>query len=172
MRKFNLSASLYRIGLVGAVLATVACQCSSEPRRPVNEIKSLLSDLVLAAEARSVDEVCKFLKDDFQGDGRFLGGSKQNLRRGLQVLFLRRSQVYVLPHVRHIEVNAEHTEASLIVWMLITRTRIDFDALDLDLRGDVLEVSASLKYDDVWRVSNARWKRIPLARMIAEKLVD
>lgn len=172
MRTFNFSASLHRIGLVGVVLVTCACQCSSEPRQPVNEIKSLVSDLALAAEARSVDAVSDFLKDDFQGDGRFLGGSKTNLRRGLQVLFLRRSQVYVLPHVRRIEVSADQNDASLTVWMLVSRTRIDFDALDLDVRGDVLEVSASLKYEDVWRVSNARWKRIPLARMIAEKLVD
>lgn len=172
IRRFKFSASLHSVGLVGLALVTFACQCSTEPRQPVNEIKTMVADLVLAAEARSVDRVSEFLRDGFEGDGRYLAGSKTQLRRGLQVLFLRRSQVYVLPHIRAIEVNADQTAASLRLWVLVTRTRIRFDTLDLDVRGDVLEVSASLDYDDSWRVSHARWKRIPLARIIAEKLVD
>ena len=99
-------------------------------------------------------------------------GNRKQLRRGLQLIFLRRSQIYVLPHIRRIEIDERQTAATLKVWVLVTGTRISLDTLDLDVRGDVLQVTADLEYDEVWRVSGARWKRIPLARMIAEKLVD
>jgi hypothetical protein len=149
-----------------------ACQCSTEPRQPVNEIKLMIADLVRAAEVRSVDSVSSHLKDGFIGEGRYLAGNRNQLRRGLQVIFLRRSQIYVMPHIRRIEVDDRQTAATLKIWVLVTGTRISLDTLDLDVRGDVLQVTAELEYDGLWQVSSARWKRIPLARMIAEKLVD
>jgi hypothetical protein len=172
IRRFKLTTAFYWFGLIGLMLVTLACQCSTEPRQPVNEIKSLLADLVLAAETRSVDAVSAHLKDSFRGDGRYLAGDRNQLRRGLQLIFLRRSQIYVLPHIRRIDVNDLQTAATLKVWVLVTGARISLETLDLDVRGDVLQVTADLEYDGVWRVSSARWKRIPVARMIAEKLVD
>ena len=132
----------------------------------------MLEEIVSAAEGRSLDSVSSHLEDDFIGEGRYFAGNKAQLRRGLQMIFLRRSHIYVLPHIRQIEVDDRQTAATLKVWVLVTGTRISLDTLDLDVRGDVLQVTADLAYDGVWRIGGARWKRIPLARMIAEKLVD
>ena len=55
---------------------------------------------------------------------------------------------------------------------MVSRTRVDFETLTLDLRGQVLDVDASLLYGEEWRVETARWKKVPVARLLAEKLVD
>ena len=111
----------------GLLLLTLsACQCSTEPRDAVLEIHAMVNRLAKAAEARSVDRVSEHLHDDFTGTGAYLGGNKSALKRSLQVLFIRRSEIFVLPHVRRIELNEDQSKAEIKLWVVVSRTRVDF----------------------------------------------
>lgn len=157
----------------GLVLLTLsACQCSTAPRDANNEIKALINRVANAAEARSIKGVSEHLLDSFSGEGAHFGGNKNSLKRGLQIFFIRRSEVFVLPHLRRIELNDQQTEATIRLWVVVSQSRVDFESLTMDLRGQVLDVEANLTYVDEWRVQTANWKKIPIARLLAEKLVD
>ncbi|MGB0648324.1 MAG: hypothetical protein ACPGQS_14160, partial [Bradymonadia bacterium] len=115
--------------------------------------------LAKAGEARSVERVSEHLHENFSGTGSYLGGDKNALKRGLQLFFIRRSEIFILPHVRSVEVNEEQTHATLRLWVVVSRTRVNFENLTIDLRGQVLDLNATLFYENEWRVQTARWKK-------------
>ena len=111
-----------------------------------------------------------FLTDDFSGDGRAFGGDKQALTRGLQTIFLRRGQIFVLPFLEYVDVDKRMDNAVAKVLLVVTDFKIEWEQLKLDMRADVLEVSITLRHDENWKVTQARWKRSSLAYAIAEVL--
>ena len=148
----------------------LACQCSTERRAPVNEIKALIAEAASAAEAKSIKRVSALLTDDFVGEGKIFGGSRGRLIQGLQMVFFRRSDLFVLPHLVYVDVAPDRSTATAKIWVVVTASKTSFEDLDVNMRGDVMEVSFSLEYKDKWRVSQAKWRRAMLARFLGEIL--
>ena len=152
------------------LVSLLACQCSTKPRRPVNEIQQMIGKMALEAESRSVSGVTDFLTEDFQGDGRVFGGNKQSLTRGIQTIFLRRGKIFVLPFLEYVDVDKRMENATGKILLVVTDFKIEWEELTIDLKADVVEVSITLIHDDRWLVKEARWKRSSLAYAIAEVL--
>ena len=150
--------------------ALLACQCSSKPRQPVNEIRQMITKVAQAAQAKSVTGVTEVLTEGFEGDGRAFGGRKSDLTRGIQMIFLRRGQIFVLPYLEYAEVDDKAENAVAKIVLVATDFKIEWEALNLDVRADVMDVSLDLVYDGDWKVTRARWKRSSLAYVIAEIL--
>ena len=167
-RTVYFAVSVVYLTLFASVIS--ACQCSTKPRQPVNEIRQMLGAMAAAAEARSVSKVTAFLTDDFQGDGPVFAGNKTNLTRGIQTLFLRRGQIFVLPYLDYADVDKNAENAVGKVLLVATDFRIEWEELKLDVRADVLEVAVTLNYRDEWKVKAARWKRASLAYLLTEVL--
>ena len=70
----------------------------------------------------------------------------------------------------YIDVAPDLMRATAKIWVVVTASKMTFDQLNVDMRGDVVEVSLSLEYKDKWRVARATWRRAMLARFLGEIL--
>ena len=131
---------------VCVLMSLLACQCSTKPRRPVNEIQQMIGKMALEAESRSVSGVTDFLTEDFQGDGRVFGGNKQSLTRGIQTIFLRRGK-NIRVATEYVDVDKRMENATGKILLVVTDFKIEWEELTIDLKADVVEVSITLIHD-------------------------
>ena len=148
----------------------LGCQCNSSVRSPETEIKAMLTEVETAVEVGDLELIKDRLSDEYSGEGAMFGGAKANLIRGLQVLFLRRGQRFVVHRLESIIVDDEQMHAQVELYAVLTHLPVRLEALTANTKGDILAIQLQLEYNSKWKVQEARWGRVSLLKHLDKVL--
>ena len=152
------------------LILCLGCQCNSSVRSPEAEIEAMLIDVEKAFEVGDLESIKDRLSDEYSGEGAMFGGAKANLIRGLQVLFLRRGQRFVVHRVESIIVDDEQRHAQVKLYAILTHLPVRLEALTTNTKGDILAIQLQLEYNSKWKVHEARWGRVSLLKHLDKVL--
>ena len=152
------------------LILCIGCQCNSGARTPEIEIKAMLREVEKAFEEGDLAMIKERLGDEYSGDGKMFGGPKSNLIRGLQVLFLRRGQRFVIHRVENLTVDSDQRHAQVKLYAILTSLPVRIEALTSNTKGDIWAIQLQLEYNSKWRVQGARWGRVSLLKHLDKVL--
>lgn len=142
-----------RVLVTLGVLATMGCGRAPSPE---DRIRALIAEAERAAEARDAGALVDLVTEDY-GDAR--GNDRRTLRQLLFVLFRQNERVFVLHHVRAIDVAEDGTTATAQVAVAVAAQPIDAPADLSGVNADLLVIDIALRVeDDAWLVHHASWK--------------
>lgn len=141
--------------LLVAISAIAWPACSSEPESAEAQIRALLVEMEVAAEAKAVDPLHVFISERYTDD---LGNDRRAIVRLVVSHFLRNQSIHLLTRVASIEL-PEPERASVTVYVAMAGHPIpDADALTR-LRANLYRFDLALEdTGKVWQVTRAAWR--------------
>ncbi|MGH1429424.1 MAG: hypothetical protein ACRBEE_15920 [Arenicella sp.] len=131
--------------------------CSNDPTSPEQQVRNSLSAMEEAAQERSTSDFMKYISDDYSD---LHGNNKDDLKRLVQVLFLRNQKIHIFTAVRSLELN--YGFAKVEVSAAMTSREVDLSQEKNRLKADTQRFSLTLipkKNSDIWLVKSAEWQR-------------
>jgi len=142
-------------GLLVPLLAVLSA-CSSDPDNPEQQIREMISAGEKAVEARSIMTVLDYIANDYQDKH---GRQKKDIQRLVAGYILRNKSIHLLTRVQHVALNADETQADVIIYVGMAGVPVT----SADQRADLyrFDLSVILKEGE-WRVTSGRWHQARL----------
>lgn len=131
--------------------------CTDDPTSPEQLVRNSLLAMETAAQERSTSVFMSYISDDYSD---LQGNNKDELKRLLQILFLRNQKIKVFTLVKSLEINNGFAEVEISAAM--TSRDIDLSQENNRLKADTQRFSITLrpnKNNDIWLVQSANWQR-------------
>jgi hypothetical protein len=142
--------------LICAALMLGLCACSGEQAlSPEEQVTEVLSQIEQAVEARSMSAVMDHIDDNYSDHQGML---KKDLRRIVQMHFIRNQQINLFTRVKSIEI--ADGLASVELSAAMAARGVDLSQDTNRLRADTHRFSVLLsEQDGSWLVSSVSWQR-------------
>lgn len=147
---------LQYIATLIAIGALAGCGDANPPEQQVREV---IDQMEVAAEARDVGELMEHLSEDFRDVN---GMGPEEAARYARGYFIANQSIHLVTRVEQIEFPTDgEARARVTVGMVGRDAAAAADAIDLtSLAADVYEFKIALRReDDEWRVTFAEWLR-------------
>lgn len=132
--------------------------CASEEAvSPEEQIRALITQAELDAEARQLDGVGSLISDEYEGPR---GENKETLLNLMQFYFIRHQSIHLLTRIEEITFDEPaRAEVSILVGMAgrAVESAEEFGRL----RGDVYRISCTFSDEGggAWKITRASWQR-------------
>jgi hypothetical protein len=146
-----------RLGL-SVLLILVLAACSPPRGTPEQEIRELLAAAEAAAEARDLDELTRWISDDFIDEH---GTDSAALRNMLRLVLLRHRDIHLLSRIDRLDLSApDQAQVSLLLAMA---SRPFPEEAPLALNADLYRLELRLRDegDGQWWLVGADWGPAP-----------
>lgn len=145
-----------RLLFIYSLLCLLLSACGQDTESsPEQQVRSVLSSIEEAAEARSLSGVMQHISESYRDHQE---QSKDDLRRMVQFQFIRNQKINIFSRVQSLEIDGNRAIVELSAAM--TGREIDLTNEQNRLRADLHSFSLVLnRDDDAWLIGSASWSR-------------
>jgi hypothetical protein len=137
----------------GVILIGILLACCSTPESPEQQVRKVIEQLELAAEARDTGGVVDHISPEYL-DAH--GQSREELARSVRGYFIANQSIHLLSRVEQLDFIADD-EARAIVQVGMAAREAESSG-DWSLAADVYEFDVTLRRGgDGWKIIHAEW---------------
>lgn len=152
-----LNSKRIKIQSIIILLIIFLSACSDKPDNPKNQIKTVIDEVEIATEKRSVALFNEHVSIDYKDKHH---SDNQRLKRSLFGYFYRNKNIHLFTRIRNIEI-INQTQAKASVNVAMTGTQVDSAERLLMLKADIFRFNIDfVNIDDQWMITGADWRRI------------
>ena len=135
--------------------------CGGERTPPEQQVRELVEAMEQAVESGSINAAGELIDTDYR-DQRHA-----NKREAIATLFAylrRHQQIHLFTLIRELEIGAEQTGASVVVYVAMSGMPIESVESVISVKADLyrFDVQMALR-DDEWRIVSSQWRRADLS---------
>lgn len=147
---------IWRIALLGIVVAMLLPGCRGERTSPEAEVRAQINNAVAAAEQKNIGFLKSIISKQYTDDQ---GQNMQAVERLLRLHFLRQETIHLYAHIQSVTLpQPDRAKATVFVAMagVPIAAMQDLPALRADLHRFEIDFAREEK---TWRVQRAAWRR-------------
>lgn len=155
----QLNSERFKIQFISILLIIFLSACSEKPDDPKNQIKTVIDEVEIAAEKRSVTLINQHIWKDYKDKHHI---DRQRLMGSLLGYFHRNKHIHLFTRIRNIEISEQNNlQANASVNVAMTGTQVDSAQKLLMLKANVFRFNIDLEnIDDQWMITGAKWRVI------------
>lgn len=135
-------------------LAGIVAGCG-ERDSPEAQVRAVIDQMELAAEARDVGDVLELVSDEYRDD---YGNGRDDVGRAVRGYFIANQSIHLLTRIEELSFPAEDEARATVLVAMVGRDAAAESAWDLAADVYRFEV-AIVREDDEWKITWASWRR-------------